>query len=89
MDTLRATGGATFNNENLIIARGGQCVTSVVVLTDPPQIRAVVAYGQSNKPNSPHFDDQAPLYSEERFREVPWTLEQLRPKIESKQTFHH
>jgi acyl-homoserine lactone acylase PvdQ len=83
MDTLRATAGTTFNDAHQVIARGGQCVTSVVMLTDPPQIRAVVAYGQSNKSNSPHFGDQAPLYSEERFREVPWTLEQLRSKIES------
>jgi acyl-homoserine-lactone acylase len=89
MDTLRATAGAAFNDDHQIIARGGQCVTSVVMLTDPPQIRAVVAYGQSNNPNSPHFADQAPLYSEERLREVPWTLEQLQANVESKQQFHH
>jgi acyl-homoserine lactone acylase PvdQ len=87
MDTLRATAADTFNDEHQLIANGGQCVTSVVMLTNPPQIRAVVAYGQSNKPGSPHFADQAPLYSAERLRDVPWTMEQLRPQITSAVTY--
>ena len=61
--------------------------TAVVELTDPPRIRSVVMYGQSNKPDSPHFADQAPLYANEQLREVPWTLEQLRPHIESTRVF--
>ena len=89
MDALRATAADTFNAEHKLIPRGGQCVTSVVLLTDPPTIRAVVTYGQSNKPRSKHFGDQAPLFSEERFRNVPWTLEQLRPMIESQNTFEY
>ncbi|MDP6447831.1 MAG: penicillin acylase family protein, partial [Pirellulaceae bacterium] len=87
MDALRATAADTFNDQHKLIPRGGQCVTSIVTLTDPPTIRAVVTYGQSNKPNSKHFADQAPLFSEERFRKVPWTLEQLRSSIESTKKF--
>ncbi len=89
MDSLRATAVDTFNGEGKLIAGNGQCVTSVVQLTNPPTIHAVVAYGQSNKPNSPHFADQAPLYSREHFREVPWTLEQLKPVVESQITFDY
>jgi acyl-homoserine-lactone acylase len=89
MDTLRATAADTFNDEHKLIASGGQCVTSVVLLTDPPQIRAVVAYGQSNKPDSPHYADQAPLYSAEQLREVPWTREQLKPQIQSETTYQY
>ncbi|MCP4509976.1 MAG: penicillin acylase family protein, partial [Fuerstiella sp.] len=89
MDALRATAADTLNAENKMIPRGGQCVTSVVLLTSPPTIRAVVAYGQSNKPESNHFDDQAPLYSEERFRSVSWTLEQLLPEVKTQQTFQY
>jgi acyl-homoserine-lactone acylase len=87
MDALRATAADSFDDQHKLIPKGGQCVTSVVMLTSPPTIRAVVAYGQSNKPGSTHYDDQAPLYSEERFREVPWTLDQLRPHVESEKTF--
>ena len=83
MDTLRATGGDSFNDQNKLVSKGGQSVTSVVLLTSPPTVRSVVAFGQSNDPASPHFADQAPLYSEERFRKVPWTMEQLKPHIES------
>jgi len=89
MDTLRATTGTTFNADNQLIARGGQCVTSLVLLTSPPTIRSVVAYGQSNRPQSPHFADQAPLYSDERMRSVPWTMEQLKPHITAKTVFQH
>lgn len=89
MDTLRATGGDSFNEQGKLVARGGQCVTSVVLLTNPPVVRSVVAYGQSNNPASPHFADQAPLYSEERFRAVPWTMEQLKPLIESTRQYQY
>jgi acyl-homoserine lactone acylase PvdQ len=56
------------------------------MLTDPPTIRSVVAYGQSNQPGSKHFDDQAPLFSAERLRDVPWTLDQLQGYIERART---
>ena len=86
---LRATSGVNFNAEKQLISTGGQCVTSVVLLTDPPTVRSVVAYGQSNNPASAHFSDQAPLYSEERFRAVPWTMEQLKPHIESTRKYQY
>ena len=89
MDTLRATGGDSFNDQNKLVSKGGQSVTSVVVLTSPPTVRSVVAFGQSNDPASPHFADQAPLYSEERFRKVPWTMEQLKPHIESTRKYQY
>ena len=44
-------------------------VTNLRRLTrDPPTIRSVVAYGQSNRAGSKHYDDQAPLYSAEQLR---------------------
>jgi acyl-homoserine-lactone acylase len=89
MDTLRATAGDSLNDKNRLIASGGQCVTSIVLLTDPPTIHAIVAYGQSNKPNSTHYADQAPLYSDEQLRSVPWTMGQLKPYIESQTTFKY
>jgi acyl-homoserine lactone acylase PvdQ len=71
MDTLRATAAEQFDKENKLALRGGKCVTTVVLLTRPPTIHSVVAFGQSNKPSSRHYADQAPLYSAERLREVP------------------
>lgn len=89
MDTLRATAGDTLNHENKFIARGGQCVTSLVLLTNPPRIQSVVAYGQSNKPDSKHYADQAPLYSDEQMRITPWTREELKAHLESQTTFNY
>jgi acyl-homoserine lactone acylase PvdQ len=89
MDTLRATAAAELDDQHKLIARGGQCVTSIVLLTHPPTIRSVVAYGQSNRAGSKHYDDQAALYSAERLRAVPWTREQVEAEVESEETFQY
>ncbi len=38
---------------------GGQCALQVVIMTKPPQSWTASPLGQSDDPNSPHFDDQA------------------------------
>jgi acyl-homoserine lactone acylase PvdQ len=38
---------------------GGQCAPQVVLMTRPPQSWTAAPLGQSDDPNSPHFDDQA------------------------------
>ena len=75
MDTLRATAADGFDDDHKLITRRGQCITSVVELTDPPPVHSVVTYGQSNDPKSKHFADQGELYAEEQLRNVPWTFE--------------
>jgi acyl-homoserine-lactone acylase len=75
LDTLRATAAATFDDRGRLIATGGQSHIGLVFLGEVPQIHAVVAYGQSNNPSSPHYADQAPLYAGHRLRPVPWTHE--------------
>jgi acyl-homoserine lactone acylase PvdQ len=42
----------------------------LTVFTDPIRSYSVVLFGQSSRPDSPHFSDQARLYSEGRFRET-------------------
>jgi len=39
--------------------RGGQTSTQVVLLTNPPQSWTVLPLGESDRKDSPHFDDQA------------------------------
>lgn len=41
------------------LGRGGQTSTQIVLLTKPPKSWTVVPLGQSDRPDSPHFDDQA------------------------------
>jgi acyl-homoserine lactone acylase PvdQ len=42
----------------------------LTVFTNPIRSYSVVLYGQSSRPDSPHFSDQARLYSEGRVRET-------------------
>jgi hypothetical protein len=42
----------------------------LTVFTDPIRSYSVVLYGQSSRPDSPHYSDQCVLYSEGRVRET-------------------
>ena len=44
---------------NQMIGQGGQTSTQIVILTKPPQSYMVIPLGESDHPDSPHFDDQA------------------------------
>jgi len=57
MATPRAIG---FDDQGgILLGRSGQTSTQVVVLTKPPQSWMVIPLGESDHPDSPHFDDQA------------------------------
>ena len=43
-----------------------------------PRARAVLTYSQSTDPASPHFGDQAPLFSRSEWNELPYTDAQIR-----------
>ena len=75
LDTLRATSGVKFSSENTLINRGGQSTVALVFLGKEPKIHAVVAFGQSNVPDSPHYSDQAPLFVNGQLRSVQWNTE--------------
>jgi len=44
---------------NIMVGRSGQTSTQIVILTKPPQSWMVIPLGESDHPDSPHFDDQA------------------------------
>ncbi|MFO7767891.1 MAG: penicillin acylase family protein [bacterium] len=41
-----------------------------VEFTDPPRAFSILAYGQSSRPDSPHFDDQASLFARGEMKRV-------------------
>jgi len=50
-----------------MIGHGGQTSTQIVILSKPPQSYMVIPLGESDHPDSPHFDDQAEkLFSKSR-----------------------
>jgi acyl-homoserine-lactone acylase len=60
----------------------GNSFVAVVEFGDKVRARAVSAGGESGKPASPHFNDQAQLYAEGNLREVYFYPEQLKGKTE-------
>ena len=52
-----------------MVGRGGQTSTQIIILTKPPQSYMVIPLGESDHPDSPHFDDQAEkLFSKSRVK---------------------
>ena len=65
--------------------RGGQTSTQIVVLTKPIQSWSVLPIGQSDRQESPHFDDQAEkLFSTRNLKPTWWRPEELKPHIVSR-----
>ncbi len=78
-DAMRPVGGAVtgsplFTMSDHVWDAGGWRVTYgqshalAVELTDPPQVVSVATFGSSERPDSPHFDDQFALLREQRFK---------------------
>ena len=56
-------------NGQEMVGHGGQTSTQIVILTKPPQSYMVIPLGESDHPDSPHFDDQAEkLFSKSRVK---------------------
>ncbi|HTT65218.1 MAG TPA: penicillin acylase family protein [Bryobacteraceae bacterium] len=52
-----------------MVGHGGQTSTQIVILTKPPKSYMVIPLGESDHPDSPHFDDQAEkLFSKSRVK---------------------
>ena len=65
--------------------QSGQTSTEVVVLTKPIQSWTYVPLGQSDRPESPHYSDQAEkLFSPAQQKPTWWTPQELASHIESR-----
>jgi acyl-homoserine lactone acylase PvdQ len=66
-------------------ARGGQTSTGITALTRPIQSWTCAPLGQSDRPDSPHFSDQAEkAFSLRRMKPTWWTPKELSGHIESR-----
>ncbi|HEY6867321.1 MAG TPA: penicillin acylase family protein, partial [Candidatus Eisenbacteria bacterium] len=64
----------------------GNSFVAVVEFADSVRAMAVTAGGESGRPGSPHFDDQAERYASGNLREVYFYSRQLRGHTE--RTYH-
>ena len=63
----------------------GQTSTQIVVMSKPPRSWLYIPLGQSDRPESPHFADQAEkAFSPRRLKPSWWLPEDLAGHIESR-----
>lgn len=71
-------GSRTLRGNGYPINRGSSFVMAVAFTDAGPRGRAVLTYGQSGDPASPHYADQTELFSRKGWREVLFSDEQIR-----------
>ncbi|MGC6422593.1 MAG: penicillin acylase family protein [Flavobacteriaceae bacterium] len=62
-DVLTAMHGRPYNNGKIQISAGESYIELVRFTTEGPEIESVISYGSSDRPNSPHYNDQMELYA--------------------------
>ncbi len=63
------------------VARGGDSWVFAVEFSEPPKAYTVVAYSQSELEGSPHFADQAPLFSAGKMKRAAFTDEEIEEQL--------
>ncbi|OEK03946.1 penicillin amidase [Roseivirga sp. 4D4] len=69
---LAAYGARSFNGSKKIYGYRGNSFVAMVEFGDKVKAKSMLAGGQSNDPNSPHFDDQAQRYADIQFKDVAY-----------------
>jgi acyl-homoserine lactone acylase PvdQ len=62
----------------------GNSFVAVVEFGDRVRAKSILVGGQSNDPDSPHFDDQAPLYVEHEFKDVAYYREDVERRAQER-----
>jgi acyl-homoserine lactone acylase PvdQ len=83
--TLRSMGYDELRKDGTQWGARGQTSTQVVVLSKPIKSWVYLPLGQSDRENSPHFDDQAEkLFSNRQMKSSWWMPEELKHNIKSR-----
>ncbi|HVS66321.1 MAG TPA: penicillin acylase family protein [Thermoanaerobaculia bacterium] len=85
LTTLRSLSWTDEGDDHTRRGRGGQTSTQVVELSDPPRSWMYIPLGQSDRPDSPHYDDQAEkAFSPRQLKPTWWLPEELAGHVESR-----
>ena len=79
---LAAYGARSFNGTKRIYGYRGNSFVAVVEFGDKVKAKTMLAGGQSNDPNSPHFDDQAQRYADVEFKDIAYYREDVEARAE-------
>jgi len=64
-----------------LAANTGDSFVFAVEFSEPPRAFTVLAYSQSNVPGTPHFADQAPLFSANRMKPAAFTESEIAAQL--------
>lgn len=70
-------------DDGYLEAIGGSSFCMAIELSSNPRMKSSFPFGQSNDPNSPHYNDMSELFSRTKFKPVWYTWDQLKKHIES------
>lgn len=85
MRTLRSVGYERERPDHTRWGRNGQTSTQIVVLSKPIKSWTYVPIGQSDRPESPHYRDQAEkAFGPRKLQPTWWTPEELAGHVESR-----
>ena len=80
--SLASFGSRSYPGTNRLYGTSGNSFVAAVEFGEKVRAKAVTVGGLSSDPTSPHFDDQAALYTEGRFRDVLFYPEQVNANLE-------
>jgi acyl-homoserine lactone acylase PvdQ len=77
-------GAERADNTKRIYGDNGNSFVAVVEFGDRVRAKSILIGGQSNDPESPHFDDQASMYVDQKFKEVAFYREDVERRAEER-----
>ena len=80
--SLASFGSRTYPNTKKMYGTSGNSFVAAVEFGDRVTAKAITAGGLHNDPNSPHFDDQAEMYTQGEFRDVLFYREDIEANLE-------
>ena len=85
LTTLRNMSWTDERDDHTRWGRGGQTSTQIVELSEPPRSWMYIPLGNSDRPDSPHYDDQAEkTFSPRQLKPTWWLPEALAEHVESR-----
>lgn len=81
---LAAYGARRFDGTKRIYGYRGNSFVAVVEFGDRVRAKSILAGGQSNDPDSPHFDDQAQMYADREFKDVAYYREDVEARADER-----
>lgn len=83
---LASFGASARENTKKLYGSSGNSFVAAVEFGEKVRAKSLLAGGQNSDPESPHFDDQAQMYADGKFKEVAYYREDVEKRAE--ETYH-